>query len=511
MATNNFKVFNESMSNIESDAQYAADAQRIGGVVPGVASSVLHNKLYRQVSIMVAALGQLAANRGYNASDADLSALVQSLNGALGPPQSVADTTYYVSPTGSDSNTGTSAVTPFKTIAKAVSLIPQVCNHNYTINVAAGTYNEDVLIVGILGSGVVTLTGDTVNPANVNVKSFKVLQCTPIIMLNGFNATSTTAAGFAGVRASHIMINQCSVTANANVVGITFDGASGRILSCNVSNRSNAIEAAYAANVYCSNNTGSGNTGFSMLATQGGTIHYTGSYPGGNAGPNTSLSGSIFNQSVNATEGNLTLFVSTTGNDTNDGMTAGTALRNIQTAINRIPQIVNHTVTINVAAGTYSESINFVGFMGSGIIQINPSVNTVSTSYSVNQILVVACKAYIKINGLNITTTGNDAVYIDQACSLVFVGYCNITGATGTYAGIVTMAGSISYLYSNTISNKAIAINTANQSTTSSDNNTGTGNSVGLKAGWTGTIGKIGGSQPSGTTAETTVFAGVIR
>jgi hypothetical protein len=89
MATSNFKVFNENFNNAETDAQYTADAQRIGGVVPGVAPSALHNKLYRQTSIMAAALGQVVADQGYDASDADLTALEQSLKSALINPATI--------------------------------------------------------------------------------------------------------------------------------------------------------------------------------------------------------------------------------------------------------------------------------------------------------------------------------------------------------------------------------------------------------------------------------------
>ena len=60
MARSNFKVFAEAVAalNVVSDAEYATDTQRINGVVPGLASAALHNKLYKQATIMAAALAQ---------------------------------------------------------------------------------------------------------------------------------------------------------------------------------------------------------------------------------------------------------------------------------------------------------------------------------------------------------------------------------------------------------------------------------------------------------------------
>jgi len=59
---------------------------------------------------------------------------------------SQADATYYVDTAlGNDANAGT-ALAPFKTIAAATALIPHVLNHNFTINIKAGTYVEEIKI-----------------------------------------------------------------------------------------------------------------------------------------------------------------------------------------------------------------------------------------------------------------------------------------------------------------------------------------------------------------------------
>lgn len=81
MARSNFKVFAESVSadNVMTDASYETDTQRVSGVVPGIADPLLHNKLYKQSTIMSAALAQVVAQAGYDAMDNDYTGLVANL------------------------------------------------------------------------------------------------------------------------------------------------------------------------------------------------------------------------------------------------------------------------------------------------------------------------------------------------------------------------------------------------------------------------------------------------
>lgn len=85
MAEGNFKVFAESVAdlNVMSDPEYATDSQRIAGVVPGLASPKLHNKLYKQATIMATALAQVLMERGFNAMDNDYEGLVRGLRQAF--------------------------------------------------------------------------------------------------------------------------------------------------------------------------------------------------------------------------------------------------------------------------------------------------------------------------------------------------------------------------------------------------------------------------------------------
>lgn len=79
MATHNFQIFDESMSDTMTDIDYQSDSQRTNGVIPGVANPLLHNKLYRQCSVMAYAIAQTIVARGYNADDSDPVALVNAI------------------------------------------------------------------------------------------------------------------------------------------------------------------------------------------------------------------------------------------------------------------------------------------------------------------------------------------------------------------------------------------------------------------------------------------------
>ena len=83
--TNNFLVFNEANNpnNTMSDADYLADLYRLNGLIPMIADPNAHNKMFRQLSIMVTALANIIASMNYNASDSNLSTLETNLKSAI--------------------------------------------------------------------------------------------------------------------------------------------------------------------------------------------------------------------------------------------------------------------------------------------------------------------------------------------------------------------------------------------------------------------------------------------
>ena len=79
MATNNFLPWGDNAGNIMDGADYEASTQRTDGVELGLADPALHNRLYRQVTLMAAALGQVIADSGLDATDSNMAGLVSAI------------------------------------------------------------------------------------------------------------------------------------------------------------------------------------------------------------------------------------------------------------------------------------------------------------------------------------------------------------------------------------------------------------------------------------------------
>jgi hypothetical protein len=76
----NFQVFNPTAANQESDAQYTADPQRVGGGIDGQPfPSETANKLFYQVTTGMSALMDMMAAKGFNVSDANRGTLASVL------------------------------------------------------------------------------------------------------------------------------------------------------------------------------------------------------------------------------------------------------------------------------------------------------------------------------------------------------------------------------------------------------------------------------------------------
>ena len=79
MAVNNFLPWGDNAGNIMDGADYEASTQRTDGVELGLADPALHNRLYRQVTLMAAALGQVIADSGLDATDSNMADLVRAI------------------------------------------------------------------------------------------------------------------------------------------------------------------------------------------------------------------------------------------------------------------------------------------------------------------------------------------------------------------------------------------------------------------------------------------------
>ena len=82
---NNFLIFNEANNSLitMSDEAYASFYYRTNGLIPMEADYKLHNKMYRQWSIMTKAVADMIEDKGYDALDSDLTDLTDNLKSAI--------------------------------------------------------------------------------------------------------------------------------------------------------------------------------------------------------------------------------------------------------------------------------------------------------------------------------------------------------------------------------------------------------------------------------------------
>jgi hypothetical protein len=84
MGSTNFLPFNPSKTNMVNDATYLSSDYRVNGARTGIAPSAIHNKIFYQSSMFVAAYAKVIANKGFDVTDYDFDTLVSVISDALG-------------------------------------------------------------------------------------------------------------------------------------------------------------------------------------------------------------------------------------------------------------------------------------------------------------------------------------------------------------------------------------------------------------------------------------------
>lgn len=126
------------------------------------------------------------------------------------------DTMLYVSTEGSDTTGDGSSSSPYRTISKALEMLPKNTGGKAAeIRIASGTYAEDVYIKGY--SGVLVLTGGY--NTNVVVDSFTVEGC--VCYLDGVNLTLVGGSvsvvnGATLISSAMISVSAASISLNVN-------------------------------------------------------------------------------------------------------------------------------------------------------------------------------------------------------------------------------------------------------------------------------------------------------
>lgn len=197
----------------------------------------------------------------------------------------------------------------------------------------------------------------------------------------------------------------------------------------------------------------------------------------------------------------IILYVATTGSDANDGLTVGTPLLNIQTAINKFPKILNHLCEIIVADGTYVGDLKISNFAGGdgnrGGITLRSAVFGPNV-FITGMIEVYSCTCPVIIYYINASgKPGYHALGIygsPQVSANNFISTANVGGD-----GIMAMDGSFINVYAGTISNKSNAFYALAGSHINAFNVDGVSNGTALRAQDGGLI-TVSNDFPAGST-----------
>jgi hypothetical protein len=255
MAVNDFLPWATGVGAlVEPQASYLTDPAVVVGVSPGLANPSLANKTWRQSSAVAAMIGQFIANQNINAlDDGNVSELLTNYGTALGlylasvtssNPNAIirqrlqAGTSLYVTPSGSDSNPGTSTQ-PWQTLQHAYNIVSSsydFVGQNIIVQ-CSGNFTQGVLafgqLVGATGGGNLVFNfaaGSTVQVSNQ--ACFLAFNGTELSIQGSVLFTSVTGAGTL-VGAGSAIWSGNGANVSLQSTGITFGACSVSHLTAN--------------------------------------------------------------------------------------------------------------------------------------------------------------------------------------------------------------------------------------------------------------------------------------
>ena len=209
--------------------------------------------------------------------------------------------TYHVATNGNNNNTGTSPNNAFRTIAKAVSMIPNIIadDHEVTISIGTGEWNEAVLLSNITVNGELIVEGATDDRDNHKVTRVECERITGVLTIRNLYATTETTVGFRFNRcAPYVYVTNVIAYGDPNgsersgYHGLLADyGSNVLVTASDFSSRRYGMRVNYLSRIFSSNNTGTGNYR-GLGARWGGILQTNGTQPTGTT-PRTTDSGGL--------------------------------------------------------------------------------------------------------------------------------------------------------------------------------------------------------------------------
>lgn len=417
-----------------------------------------------------------------------------------------ADMTVYVATTGSDTTGDGTSSNPYETITYALSTIPKnLGDHTATINVADGTYAEDVKASGFY-SGFLTICSSAENSFNANcvVQSLAVWTCFANVKLQGLTVAEETNKNAIHIVNSHTVDVSYirSLKENPTTSCVVCVKSYVSIAYCELSNHLRAVYATEGSTVFLDNSTVGDILNLAGSIVTSRNSSFIGSAvvnPGG-------VLVSPYGAKIGTLSTDVTLYVATTGSDLTGDGTSAKPFKTIQYAINALPKdLGGYDATIIVADGNYSESLFVAGFKTGTLYIKSEHPGIVS---SATKVISIDCRhntSYIAFDGFEVTTTLTNSIVCNSCANVIFNSIRSV-GVTSTFSGIQATEVNLFRVYNCELSNKKNAVFVINtkgyvQFTT------GIGNTVGIQCQSASVI-HLGGSRPSGALNQ--LYGGVI-
>ena len=358
-------------------------------------------------------------------------AVIKSSGAIVGTLQG--NVSYNVSLSGSDSTGDGTSAKPFKTIQRALSVIPKDLNgYTATILIADGTYDEIVTISGFY-SGTLDIKSLN-NPETLNtlckVRRIVIKNCSARVQVYGIYLTQTNDTALSVDTCNFVYVKCCQAIESApSSFAFYFMYSAARVSGCKSINHINCINA-FHSNISSETWAESSATEYGLLSNAGSKISKAGNQPSGTKGQEFTLSGgTIIDKSGTTSMSELredtNIYVSTTGNDTTGNGSQANPFKTIKYALSLIPKnLGGYVADVYLADGTYNEDIDLRGYSG-GILEFKSvsTPNSLNTVCRVKKVYASDCSARIRFYGLYLTLTNGDA-FVMNNCATVFASSC---------------------------------------------------------------------------------------
>ena len=218
------------------------------------------------------------------------------------PSVSPASTTFWVSETGDDNADGSEAA-PFRTISKALTMIPELvrAGHVYTITIGAGTWDEIVALEHRVVYGQVIIQGASTDRSLHKVRAVRCDTIVGHLTIQNLTTTLKTVLGasFRFYRCTP-MVEVLNVKSESDasvekgvegVIGLLADyGSQVIVRDSDFGGKRYGMRSNYLSRIFSRNNTGTNNT-FGLGARWGGIMTTSGTQPGGDTALTTDSGG----------------------------------------------------------------------------------------------------------------------------------------------------------------------------------------------------------------------------